>query len=75
MWIVVGPTIFTRFSSVSIISQSFISHVGSVELASYALVFTVLTCFANGILVLLLSPRVLFSFHRFYYVKFRQIER
>ncbi|XP_074574886.1 protein DETOXIFICATION 21-like [Curcuma longa] len=53
MWIVAGPAIFTRFSTfgVSFITQAFIGHVGRVELAAYALVFTVLTRFANGVLL------------------------
>lgn len=55
MWIVAGPAIFTRFSSfgINIISQAFVGHIGATELAAYALVFTVLLRFANGILVLL----------------------
>lgn len=54
LWIVAGPAIFSRFSTfgVSFITQAFIGHVGRVELAAYALVFTVLTRFANGVLVL-----------------------
>ncbi|XP_022888004.1 protein DETOXIFICATION 21-like [Olea europaea var. sylvestris] len=53
MWIVAGPAIFTRFSSfgVSVISQAFVGHIGSTELAAYALVSTVLLRFANGILL------------------------
>ncbi|KAK1392062.1 Multidrug resistance pump [Heracleum sosnowskyi] len=53
MWIVAGPAIFTRFSTmgVSIISQAFIGHVGSLELAAYALVSTVFLRFAIGILL------------------------
>ncbi|CAI9757862.1 unnamed protein product [Fraxinus pennsylvanica] len=53
MWIVAGPAIFTRFSSfgVSVISQAFVGHIGSRELAAYALVSTVLLRFANGILL------------------------
>ncbi|CAA2993457.1 DETOXIFICATION 21-like [Olea europaea subsp. europaea] len=53
MWIVAGPAIFTRFSSfgINIISQAFVGHIGATELAAYALVFTVLLRFANGILL------------------------
>lgn len=53
MWIVAAPAIFTRFTTfgISIISQAFIGHIGSRELAAYALVFTVIIRFANGILV------------------------
>ncbi|XP_020534426.1 protein DETOXIFICATION 21 isoform X2 [Jatropha curcas] len=53
IWVVAGPAIFTRFSTfgIVIISQAFIGHIGSTELAAYALVFTVLLRFANGILL------------------------
>ncbi|XP_058079492.1 protein DETOXIFICATION 21-like isoform X2 [Magnolia sinica] len=53
LWIVAGPAIFTRFSTfgVSVISQAFIGHIGSTELAAFALVSTVLLRFGNGILL------------------------
>lgn len=53
MWIVAAPAIFTRFSTfgIQVISQAFVGHIGSKELAAFALVFTVLIRFANGILV------------------------
>ncbi|KAK8921263.1 Protein TRANSPARENT TESTA 12 [Platanthera zijinensis] len=53
LWVVAGPAIFTRFSTfgLSVISQAFIGHIGSTELAAYALVSTVLLRFANGILL------------------------
>ncbi|KAJ7971999.1 Protein DETOXIFICATION [Quillaja saponaria] len=53
MWVVAGPAIFTRFSTfgINVISQAFIGHIGSTELAAYALVTTVLIRFANGILL------------------------
>ncbi|KAI4348522.1 hypothetical protein L6164_009236 [Bauhinia variegata] len=53
MWIVAAPGMFTRFSTfgVSVISQAFIGHIGSKELAAYALVFTVFIRFGNGILL------------------------
>ncbi|KAK8970810.1 Protein TRANSPARENT TESTA 12 [Platanthera guangdongensis] len=53
LWVVAGPAIFTRFSifGLSVISQAFIGHIGSTELAAYALVSTVLLRFANGILL------------------------
>lgn len=53
MWVVAAPAIFTRFSTfgIQIISQAFVGHIGSRELAAFALVFTVLIRFANGILV------------------------
>lgn len=62
MWIVAGPAIFTRFSTagVTVISLAFIGHIGSTELAAYALVSTVLLRFANGILV-----QLLYSIHFF----------
>ncbi|ESW33908.1 hypothetical protein PHAVU_001G108200 [Phaseolus vulgaris] len=53
MWVVAGPAIFTRFSTfgIVVVSQSFIGHIGSTELAAYALVMTVLVRFANGLLI------------------------
>lgn len=53
LWVVAGPSIFTRFSTfgVTVISQAFVGHIGSSELAAYAVVSTVLMRFANGILV------------------------
>ncbi|THG03399.1 hypothetical protein TEA_011036 [Camellia sinensis var. sinensis] len=53
MWVVAAPAIFTRFSTfgINVISQAFVGHVGPTELAGYALVYTVLFRFANGILL------------------------
>ncbi|KAK7380958.1 hypothetical protein VNO78_33477 [Psophocarpus tetragonolobus] len=53
MWVVAGPAIFSRFSTfgISIISQAFIGHIGSIELAAYAIVMIVLVRFASGILL------------------------
>ncbi|KAK2416296.1 protein DETOXIFICATION [Trifolium repens] len=53
MWVVAAPAIFTRFSTfgIQVISQAFVGHIGSRELAAFALVFTVLIRFANGILL------------------------
>jgi multidrug resistance protein, MATE family len=58
LWIVAGPSIFARFSTfgVTVISQAFIGHIGSTELAAYAIVSTVLMRFANGILVRAFLP-------------------
>lgn len=57
MWVVAGPAIFTRFSTfgINVISQAFVGHIGSTELAGYALVMTVIVRFANGILVCFLA--------------------
>ncbi|KAK1583791.1 hypothetical protein Q3G72_026967 [Acer saccharum] len=54
MWIVAGPAIFTKFSTfgVNLVSQAFVGHIGSVELAAYSLVITVLVRFAVGVQVL-----------------------
>ncbi|AAF97344.1 Hypothetical Protein [Arabidopsis thaliana] len=51
LWIVAAPAIFTRFSTfgVSIISQSFIGHLGPIELAAYSITFTVLLRFSNAL--------------------------
>ncbi|XP_057785863.1 protein DETOXIFICATION 21-like [Salvia miltiorrhiza] len=53
MWVVAAPAIFTRFSTfgINVISQAFVGHIGATELAAYALVFTLLTRFANGLLL------------------------
>lgn len=53
MWVVAGPAIFTRFSTfgTQVIGQAFMGHIGSQELAAYALVATVIVRFSNGILV------------------------
>ncbi|KAJ8763142.1 hypothetical protein K2173_025527 [Erythroxylum novogranatense] len=53
MWIVAAPAIFTRFSTfgTNVISQAFIGHIGSTELAAYSLVSTVLLRFCIGVLL------------------------
>ncbi|KAH6819309.1 MATE efflux family protein [Perilla frutescens var. frutescens] len=53
LWIVAGPSILLPFSTFGIhaISQAFIGHIGTTELAAYALVFTVLFGFVLGIQV------------------------
>ncbi|KAL5079355.1 hypothetical protein RYX36_007776 [Vicia faba] len=53
IWVIAGPAILTRFSAfgIYIASQAFIGHIGSTELAGYALVITVLNRFATGILI------------------------
>lgn len=58
LWVVAAPAIFTRFSTfgINVISQAFVGHIGSSELAAYALVFTLLTRFGTGLLVKLPHP-------------------
>ncbi|KAI3457220.1 hypothetical protein Pfo_013883 [Paulownia fortunei] len=53
MWVVAAPAIFTRFTTfgTGVISQAFIGHIGSKELAAFALVSTVFLRFAQGILL------------------------
>ncbi|CAL0323368.1 unnamed protein product [Lupinus luteus] len=53
MWIVAAPAIFTRSSTfgINVISQAFVGHIGSRELAAFALVYTVLIRFINGVLL------------------------
>ncbi|XP_065854679.1 protein DETOXIFICATION 23-like [Euphorbia lathyris] len=53
MWKIAGPAIFTRLSTfgISIITQAFIGRIGSIELAAYSLVGTVLLRFGNGVLI------------------------
>lgn len=54
IWVVAAPAMFCRFTTfgTGVISQAFIGHVGSKELAAFALVFTVFIRFAQGILVI-----------------------
>ncbi|KAL2335145.1 hypothetical protein Fmac_016358 [Flemingia macrophylla] len=53
MWVIAGPAIFSRISTfgVTLITQSFVGHIGSTELAAYSIVASVLIRFANGILL------------------------
>lgn len=53
IWRVAGPAIFTRFSmfGINLITQAFIGHIGSIELAAFSLVSTVLSRFTVGIQV------------------------
>ncbi|KAH6780613.1 MATE efflux family protein [Perilla frutescens var. hirtella] len=53
IWVVAAPAMFCRFTTfgTGVISQAFIGHVGSTELAAFALVFTVFVRFAQGILL------------------------
>ncbi|CAL0322856.1 unnamed protein product [Lupinus luteus] len=53
MWVVAAPGIFTRFSTfgINVITQAFVGHIGPRELAAFALVYTVLVRFVNGILL------------------------
>ena len=69
LWIVAGPAIFSRFSTfgVNIISQAFIGHIGSTELAAFALVSTVILRFANGILVISHIFQFSFLYFLFYF--------
>lgn len=57
LWVAAAPAIFTRFSmyGINVISQAFMGKIGSTQLAAFALVFTLLTRFANGLLVILYS--------------------
>ncbi|KAH0724046.1 hypothetical protein KY285_006105 [Solanum tuberosum] len=53
MWVIAAPAMFTKFSTfgVTVITHSFVGHIGPNELAAYALVSTVLLRFGNGILM------------------------
>lgn len=79
MWIVAAPAICTRFSTfgLNVISQSFIGHIGSRELAAFALVYTVLIRFANGVLVRFFLLRqtlsILFYFNYGYWKKLKKL--
>ncbi|KAJ3690453.1 hypothetical protein LUZ61_019617 [Rhynchospora tenuis] len=52
MWVVAGPAIFTRFATIGVlgITQAFLGHVGTTELAGYAL-SSVMDTLAVGILL------------------------
>ncbi|KAI9093717.1 hypothetical protein K1719_027166 [Acacia pycnantha] len=52
IWVVAAPALFTRISTygINISSQVFIGHIGSKELAAFAIAFTVIMKFANGIM-------------------------
>ena len=64
IWVVAGPATFTRVATfgTNVISQAFVGHIGSTQLAAFSLVFTVLVRFANGILVCLFWLPLLFLF-------------
>uniref|UniRef100_A0A2N9GDK2 Protein DETOXIFICATION n=1 Tax=Fagus sylvatica TaxID=28930 RepID=A0A2N9GDK2_FAGSY len=49
MWIVAGPTMFTRLSTfgLNVITQAFVGHIGSTELAAYSYVYTVIVRFGK----------------------------
>ncbi|XP_078152383.1 protein DETOXIFICATION 21-like [Carex rostrata] len=53
LWVVAGPAILTRLASVGVLftTQAFLGHVGSLELAGYALSFTVIDRFTVSILL------------------------
>ncbi|KAE9590220.1 putative multi antimicrobial extrusion protein [Lupinus albus] len=53
MWLVAGAAIFFRFSAfgITVVNQAFIGHIGSIELAAYAVVMTLLVRFAMGLLL------------------------
>jgi len=53
MWVVAGR--FSMFG-IMVVSQSFIGHIGSTELAAYAIVMTILVRFINGALVSVSLP-------------------
>ncbi|GMY19980.1 protein detoxification 20, partial [Fagus crenata] len=52
MWIVVGPAMFTRLSTIgpNVITQAFVGHIGFTELAAYADMYTIIVTSANGVL-------------------------
>jgi hypothetical protein len=53
MWRIAFPSILARVTSFGmiVVTQSFIGHVGELQLASYALVQSLILRFSNGILV------------------------
>lgn len=61
IWVVAAPAMFCRLTTfgTGVITQAFIGHVGSKELAAFALVYTVFVRFAQGILV---HPLLIYCF-------------
>ncbi|KAI3964187.1 hypothetical protein MKW92_047647 [Papaver armeniacum] len=53
LWYIVGPTIFSRISSYSmvVITQAFVGHLGNLELAAFSLATTVIVGFIFGLLL------------------------
>ncbi|KAJ0978064.1 hypothetical protein J5N97_013538 [Dioscorea zingiberensis] len=53
LWVVAGPAILARFSifGIIVVTQAFIGHIGSTELAAFALTTTVLLRLAMGIVL------------------------
>lgn len=53
IWKVAMPSVISRVSSFGtiVVTQSFMGHISSLDLASYALVQTITVRFVNGILV------------------------
>ncbi|KAK9290341.1 hypothetical protein L1049_008508 [Liquidambar formosana] len=53
LWVVAAPAIFSRISSfgIFVISQAFIGHIGTTEMAALSIVFHVLVRFSIGILM------------------------
>ena len=62
LWILATPAICTRVSTfgIYVITQAFVGHIGSTELAAFSFVYTVILRFANGILVCLYQYWCLF---------------
>ena len=54
LWTVVGPAIFSRLTtnSILVITQAFAGHLGDVELAAISIVINVILGFNFGLLVL-----------------------
>ncbi|KAK7852241.1 protein detoxification 20 [Quercus suber] len=53
MWVVAVPAIFTRASTfgINVITQAFVGHIGSTELAAYSFIYTVFLSFAIGVAI------------------------
>ena len=53
IWTIAFPSMLSRVTSFGmvVVTQSFLGHIGEVELATYALIQSILVRFVNGILV------------------------
>lgn len=66
LWRIVGPAIFSRLASYSmlVITQAFAGHLGDLELAGISIANNVIVGFDFGLLVLSLSPLHYLLFYR-----------
>jgi MATE family multidrug resistance protein len=71
LWHIVGPAIFSRIASYSmlVITQAFAGHLGDLELAAISIANNVVVGFDFGLLVHLLNT-ILLLYNHYYYTSF-----